>query len=479
MRYDISKEFNTPHFKNLLQQYEQSLADGTTPYWGSDDLLLLAEYYVSTGNFSQGDQVIDYAMSLHPDNSEIQLYKCGNLVALNQWEEAEKLLNQQSDPNDREALLLKAQLYIHQSLPEKANQLFDQVYQQEQMIETILDIVDVCLDSYQYDMAKEWIEVAYAEAPHHPDVLESMVDYLYSSGQSTLLPPYLNELIDLYPYNVSYWEKLAQAYLDREEMDKANEAIEFALTIDDKDPLAYHIKGAMFLMMEDIDSAVITFQQMERLSDEKLIPYLALMQCYYSLNDLEKCVEYCQKLLKMADLSDIDKANVYQKLANYYLKMGQPERARDYLSNALQLDESNYQIHLSWAELMFQAGNRHEACIYIQKGLEWAHNSDYETDALEIAAYLFLDAQLWKEALELFIRMEEMDPEYNKNNLPSMALCSYLTAGMNETTSQYLKRAVEDVPVKLEKILTSRLYDLAPDFYLEVNALLRARKKEE
>ncbi|MDD6890975.1 MAG: tetratricopeptide repeat protein, partial [Bacteroidales bacterium] len=107
MRYDISKEFNTPHFKNLLQQYEQSLADGTTPYWGSDDLLLLAEYYVSTGNFSQGDQVIDYAMSLHPDNSEIQLYKCGNLVALNQWEEAEKLLNQQSDPNDREALLLK------------------------------------------------------------------------------------------------------------------------------------------------------------------------------------------------------------------------------------------------------------------------------------------------------------------------------------------------------------------------------------
>ena len=177
-------------------------------------------------------------------------------------------------------MLLKAQLYIHQSLPEKANQLFDQVYQQEQMIETILDIVDVCLDSYQYDMAKEWIEVAYAEAPHHPDVLESMVDYLYSSGQSTLLPSYLNELIDLYPYNVSYWEKLAQAYLDREEMDKANEAIEFALTIDDKDPLAYHIKGAMFLMMEDIDSAVITFQQMERLSDEKLIPYLALMQCY-------------------------------------------------------------------------------------------------------------------------------------------------------------------------------------------------------
>ena len=60
-----------------------------------------------------------------------------------------------------------------------------------------------------------------------------------------------------------------------------------------------------------------------------------------------------------------------------------------------------------------------------------------------------------------------------------MALCSYLTAGMNETTSRYLKRAVEDVPVKLEKILTSRLYDLAPDFYLEVNALLRARKKEE
>ena len=60
-----------------------------------------------------------------------------------------------------------------------------------------------------------------------------------------------------------------------------------------------------------------------------------------------------------------------------------------------------------------------------------------------------------------------------------MALCSYLTAGMNETTSRYLKRAVEDVPVKLEKILTSRLYDLAPDLYLEVNALLRARKKEE
>lgn len=465
MKNNISPDFRTPHFKAILQQYERARQEGgSLPYLESDDLLLLAEYYATQGEYDKGDEVVDHALSLHPDNPDVQTFKCGNLMAQGKLDQAEQLLNLQNDQNDREVLLLRAQLLLNRSQPEGATRCFDQLYRQEQTLDTILDIVDVCLDCYSFDLAKEWIDVAYAEAPHHPDVLEIMVDYLHSSGNDSQLPPFLNELIDLYPYESRYWKNLAHAYMSMNELAKAHDAIDFALTIEEKDPIAHQIKGAIYLLENKAQSAVPEFLKTEEYSTDKAVAWTALMQCYHYLKDYDNCWKYAKLAFTLPSLTDYDKSNVYHKLADCQLKMGNMETAYRYLKTAQELDPENYQVYLTWGELMFRCGQPQAAEIQLYKAVQMCESTDYEIDTLETAAHICLETEQWKTALDLYNKVDELDAESGKNNYLSMAYCCYKLR-MAEQTIIYLNNAALDAPDIFDFPAFRQMETVDPEFF--------------
>lgn len=472
MKNDISPDFKTPHFMAILQQYERAMDEGSRPYFESDDLLLLAEYYATIGKFERGDKVVDYALSLHPDNPDIQTFKCGNLMAQGQYEQAEKLLDLMTDPNDREALLLRAQLMLNKSFPEEAARIFDRLYRQEQTLDTILDIVDVCLDTYSYDLAKEWLDVAYAEAPHHPDVLESLVDYLHSSGNDNQLPPFLNELIDLYPYESRYWKNLAHAYMGMNELEKAHEAVDFALAIHDKDPMAYQIKGAIYLLENDTDHAIGAFKKAEANSNDKSVAWLALMQCYYYLKDYPNCEKYAELALTLPNLNDSEKANAYQKLADCFIKKEELKKAYDHLILSQQLDKENYQLYLTWGELMFRIEKREEALFFLHNGLLLAKNTEFEVEATETAAQICLMGDEWLQALEWFEEVDRKDSEYNQCNYLSMAYCCFQLNRETQAVT-YLQKAVSLSPASFDDLLYRQMASTDRKFYQLAESIRR------
>ena len=80
MKDDLSSIFHKPEFKQLLAKYSDMIENHTSIYLEPDEITLLAEFYASMGNIRASEEVVDYGLSLHPDNLDILIFKCHNLI---------------------------------------------------------------------------------------------------------------------------------------------------------------------------------------------------------------------------------------------------------------------------------------------------------------------------------------------------------------------------------------------------------------
>lgn len=61
-----------------------------------------------------------------------------------------------------------------------------------------------------------------------------MADYLAGTNELEAASTYYNQLIDMDPYNASYWVGLAKCRFAAEDSEKAIEACDFALAADER-----------------------------------------------------------------------------------------------------------------------------------------------------------------------------------------------------------------------------------------------------
>ena len=195
MKDDLSSIFHKPEFKELLAKYADMLDNHTSVYFEADEITLLAEFYASMGNIKASEEVVDYGLSLHPDNLDILIFKCHNLIAKGNTNDAQCILNTITDQNDYEVRLLQAELYLAQKRTQEADALLDQLYQEEKDIDTMLDIAHVYMDDHQKKKAHYWLEKAYSEAPENIGVLEEMASYHFSFGNPEEAVKLYNQLL--------------------------------------------------------------------------------------------------------------------------------------------------------------------------------------------------------------------------------------------------------------------------------------------
>ena len=233
MKDDLSSIFHKPEFKELLAKYADMLDNHTSVYFEADEITLLAEFYASMGNIKASEEVVDYGLSLHPDNLDILIFKCHNLIAKGNTNDAQCILNTITDQNDYEVRLLQAELYLAQKRTQEADALLDQLYQDEKDIDTMLDIAHVYMDDHQKKkgplLAGKGIQ---RSSGKHRKILEEMASYHFSFGNPEEAVKLYNQLLDEAPYTLDFWHNLIRCYIRMYQSEKAMEAIDFAMAIE-------------------------------------------------------------------------------------------------------------------------------------------------------------------------------------------------------------------------------------------------------
>lgn len=441
MKSDLSSSFKSPYFKKLLTRYEEMIRQHTPIYFEGNELTLLAEYYASRKMVSQSKEVLQYALSIHPDNLDIQLYLCHTLLAEGKLAEAEKILNSLSDQEDSEVYLLRATIYLEAKELEKAEELFvatSKLPENNEDVFIFLDIADIYMDFNMGEQAYKWLKKAYKKEQNNINVWESLFDFHYTFGNINKAIFYCNKLLDENPYEIDYWLNLTRCYIKQLNFQEALEAVDFALAIDENHLTALELKGLCYIQLGEMEKGCKCFSAIENNSPNRDQIYQVISECYFSTQNYEKSIEYLTKCLNIKSLSDFEYASILQKRGLAYLLLNELDLCKKDIDLGISYDEQYEYLYLTLGEYYIQLGEQEKA----QREMSYAEAlaSDKKEIMIEIANVYYRNEK-FDEALAYYTLLEKEYPNFMPAYQYIMACC-YYRKNDKQNTIKYLAKAL-------------------------------------
>lgn len=177
------------------------------------------------------------------------------------------MANSITETYDSEVKMLKAELLLNEGKLEEAQQLINTIEDTDDLA-SIIEIVYLYMDMGYPEAAKEWIDKGQDQYGEEEDFIVLQADYLGATQHMKEAIECFDKLIDIAPYNPSYWMGLAKCYFMSEDINKTIETCDFALAADDKYGEAYAYKAHSFFYLNNPDSAIENY--------EKAIEYKAI-----------------------------------------------------------------------------------------------------------------------------------------------------------------------------------------------------------
>lgn len=430
---NLTSSFQSPDFQKLLKKYTEMLEQNKSVYFDSNDLTLLAEYFASQGNPEKAKQVIEYAKTLHPDNLDISIYECNNLLAQGEISKAAELLDSLTDQQDYEVRLLKANLLIEQHRQEEAEAIIRQLLEEENYsTDSLLDIAGIYLDSQQLPTAYQWIQKAYQQDPDNIEVLNSLVDYYQTKGDLQNAAECYKKILDEHPYDLNAWIDLTKCYLQLSEEEKAFEAVDFALAINEKSPEAMEMKGFCYMQQGSVEKALKYLLKANELYHGKPRLWIVIAQCYMSLMLYPIAEEYLTNLLKQPDIPNYEKVYYYEQRAFCYLARCQTEKCLSDLEAGMKCDPQFPRLYLTYGEYYLVKNDLKNAQI------EFAHAEALEPhkdEMLGLIASTLLRYEYIDEAVQILKRIEEEFPDKLKEYYGYLAYVHFLKGDIRSMTN--------------------------------------------
>ena len=131
MNNDLSSYFEDPEFKDLLSKYEGMVESHTPTYFDAEELTDIAEYYATKGEEGKAEEVIDFALRLHPNNTDALVFKSRSLYIKGKLSEAYQVMNLIEDTSDREVKFLQADLLMEEHRMEEAETIYQELAKSE------------------------------------------------------------------------------------------------------------------------------------------------------------------------------------------------------------------------------------------------------------------------------------------------------------------------------------------------------------
>ena len=125
MNIDLSSYFEDPEFKEALEKYEGMVKNHTPAYFDADELTDIAEYYASKGRQIEAEAAIDFALQLHPNDTDALIFRARSLAMKGRLDEAYMVMDLIEDRSDREVRFLKADLLMEEKRMEEADHVFE------------------------------------------------------------------------------------------------------------------------------------------------------------------------------------------------------------------------------------------------------------------------------------------------------------------------------------------------------------------
>jgi len=405
---------NTPFYDQesdkLLQEYEAAKKENRSIYMDGDQIARIAERYASDIKFEKAQEVIDYGLQLHPENTAILVQQAYVYLDNLNLEQAIETASKITDNFEIDVKILKAEIALEQGRLDEANALLSTI--EEYDPETISTIMYLYIEMGYATEVLPWLEKLQKTSDQDEEYIGLWADYYFATSQTEKAIELFNKLIDLDSYNPEYWLGLGKTYLISENFEKAIEACDFAIAADENYGEAYACRVHCYLNLGNIEAAAKDLQKTIEL--KALNPkygYMLMGMLCVDKKEWESATKFFNQLLKYLteneDTSLTEISDAYESLAMCALNLNDLEKTQICCNKSKEADPENKDIYLIEGQMQL----RNKKYDLAKASFELLINESPDADTWHDIGCVYSEENLIEEAKNAFEKAYELEPE--------------------------------------------------------------------
>ena len=443
--------FDNEEFRELLDNYEESVKSGHPLFMDADDLADIADYYHFTGMDQQAGETIEYALSLYPNATLPNVFKAREALTSGDVDTARECVEMIENKDDPEYHYMQAELLMAQDKVEEADDYLRQYFKTvppDEYQDFVMDVANIYFDYGLNEKAYEWMMRSKGDGSN--DFKELMARTLFGLGKYKDSERIFNELLDKNPYSKRYWNALANAQFMNEDFSGAVSSSEYAIAIDPKDPESLLSKANCLYNLQNYEEALDYFQRYSEQADEDEFGYLYQGTCLINLGRYQEAVSILKKALDTAPPDSQYLPEIYQELAFGYSELGKTGNALHYLDQTQSLDCDHANMEIIKGHILLANKQPEEASEAFRVALKLSDNSPRTMLRIIVSLY---DNQ-YTQTSYTFLKhlLADMDEDWNEG-FSYMALCCR-DLGKEKEFLHYLRLASEKNPKEAKTVLS-------------------------
>lgn len=405
----MGKKNSDNYVKGLVRKYERNSEEGKMIYFDASDFGLIIDYYIDEYFYEDAEDVIEIALSIHPNNDQIKFQMARILVYTGRNEEAEEYLDSLMNDDSMEFLLLKIENLFRLIKDKEAeaiiNKKLESISGDEDKADFLAQVGFLALDTDDQFAGINYLE-------HSLHFYESKSTYLYSeliyayemTGDYNSAIYYNNILLDLDPYSYENWISMGKLYSINKQYDKAIIAFDFAHTINEDDVSALKMKALTLYLNDNVEEAIRIFWDCVEKTpgDESL--YDSLMEGYEYLEQYDKVSDIIDKKEKL-----FGERGIVIRRALLALLMDDVDLARKLYEEVPEKDRKLLDYHMLSGELYLIDKNYRESEAAFMKAALLSNNNEEVIDRL---ANVSVAQDKYEQAAEYLEQLIRLDPDY-------------------------------------------------------------------
>lgn len=355
------EEYNNIEF--LLTAFEK-VKNGERNTLDEDDFEYLIDYFEMQNERENLALACEISITLFPFSTVILLRNAEWLMSQKKYGQAEKLLDhiEELDPNNLDSIFLKSDILLEQDkIAEAAETLERNVekFGRRNKVEILLELTDIYDELANFEKVYITLKRVLDLEPKNEEALLRICFWAEITGMHEDSIELHKHIIDKYPYSTMAWYNLGFAYQGLKLYEKAVDAYDYCLAIDDKFEYAYRNQGDAYIQLKQFKKAIEVLETHLTIAKPEDVVLEAIGYCWERQKDYAKARHFYRKALQLNPQDD----QFFYKIGETYSKESQWEKAIKSYSVALHINKENVTYCLALGNCLMEIGAEKEALV--------------------------------------------------------------------------------------------------------------------
>ncbi len=435
--------------KELLKHYNNLKNGRNHPFLEEEAFERIIDHFDDKDSLSEALEAAEFGLEQFPYSSQLMIKKADILLASRKYREALEILEQASlyDSNDIDLYILKTDAYLALDEQPKAVELLEDallLFDGDEKIDLLFELTDVYDDHEEFDKVFDCLKMILEQEPNNEEALYKICFWTDFTGRNEESIRLHNNIINEFPFNEIAWFNLAAAYQGLKLYEKAIDAYQYAIAIDEKFDYAYRNMGDAYLRLRKYKDAIEALEKVLELSRPEDVVYEAIGHCFQRLGNYAQARHNYKKAVHL----NPDDSKLHYKIATTYMLEKQWQSAIKQLDNAMRIHRNIPEYNLAMGECKMNLEQFKDAVIYFGNVVR---NKPKNVAGWEALIRCLFVATYYEEALEQ--SMAAMKITESKSIFIFYYSAALFFTGKTKEGLLQLERAMEKAPKLLKKFV--------------------------